>query len=127
MGKIFKDEILLPEFERDLKQLTKKFRSLPGDLDVFITYSLNSFHKLQQMQDGIEHIAGLGIEYPKVYKATKFTCRALKNRGVKSGIRVIYAYFPDLDKVEFVEMYFKADQENEDWARILKLYKRGQP
>jgi mRNA-degrading endonuclease RelE of RelBE toxin-antitoxin system len=124
MGTIFKEEIQLPEFERDLKQLTKKYRSLPEDLKTLITFSLNLFHKLNQNQDGIELIAGLGIGYPKIYKVTKFTCKALKGRGAKSGIRVIYAYYPDLDKVEFVEMYFKADQENEDRSRIHKLYKK---
>ena len=122
MGKIFKDEIQLAEFERDLKQLTKKFRSLPEDLETFITFSLNLFHKRNQNQDGIEQISGLGIEYPKIYKATKFSCKALRGRGAKSGIRVIYAYFPDKDRIEFVEMYFKADQEKEDRAKILRLY-----
>lgn len=124
METIFKESYRHPEFERDLKQLTKKFRSLPDDLETFIKFSLNSFHHLNQNQDGIEHIAGLGIEYPKVYKVTKFSCKALKGRGAKSGIRVIYAYFLDKDRVEFVEMYFKADQENEDRSRITKLYKK---
>lgn len=121
---IFKENFQHPEFERDLKQLTKKFRSLPEDLETLIKFSLQPFHKLDQKQDGIENISGLGIEYPKVYKVTKFTCKALKGRGSKSGIRVIYAYFPDKDRIEFVEMYFKADQEKEDRARIHKLYKK---
>ncbi len=124
MGTIFKEEIRLPEFERDLKQLTKKYRSLPEDMKTLITFSLNLFHKQNQNQDGIELMAGLGIEYPKIYKVTKFTCKSLKGRGAKSGMRVIYAYFPDLDKVEFVEMYFKADQENEDRKRIARIYEK---
>ena len=124
MTTIFKEIFQHPEFERDIKQLTKKFRSLPEDLETLIRYSLNTYHKLGQMQDGIKPIAGLGIEYPQIYKVTKFTCKALKGRGSKSGIRVIYAYFSDLDKVEFVEMYFKADDEKEDRERILKLYKK---
>ena len=124
MGTIFKEEIQLPEFERDLKQLTKKYRSLPEDMKTLVTFSLNLFHKLNQNQDGIELIAGIGIEYPKIYKVTKFTCKALKGRGAKSGIRVIYAYFPDKDRVEFVEMYFKTDQTNESRERIHKLYKK---
>lgn len=124
MTTIFKEIFQHPEFERDIKQLTKKFRSLPEDLETLIRYSLNTYHKLGQMQDGIKPIAGLGIEYPQICKVTKFTCKALKGRGSKSGIRVIYAYFPDLDKVEFVEMYFKADDEKEDRERILKHYKK---
>jgi hypothetical protein len=48
----------------------------------------------------------LGIEEPPIYKAKKFACRALKGKGVQSGIRVIYAYFKDDDKIELVEIYF---------------------
>jgi len=124
VGKIFKEEVQLPEFTRDLKQLTKKYKSLPEDLDVLISASLNLFHKLNHRHNGIEHMAGYGITYPEIYKVRKFACRALKGRGAMSGIRVIYAYFPDLDKVEFVEMYFKADAETEDRERILKHYKK---
>jgi len=41
---------------------------------------------------------------------------------VSSGIRVIYAYFEDDDRIELVEIYFKGDKENEDRKRILKYY-----
>jgi len=30
----------------------------------------------------------------------KFACRSLKGKGVQSGIRVIYAYFEEKDKIE---------------------------
>jgi hypothetical protein len=124
VGKIFKEEKQLPEFERDLKQLVKKFRSLPEDLETLISTSLNLYHKLNRKHNGIERIPDLGIEYPEIYKVRKFVCKALKGKGAMSGIRVIYAHYPDKDLVEFVEMYFKADQENEDRARILRLYKK---
>lgn len=41
-----------------------------------------------------------------------------------SGIRIIYAYIADKDRLEFIEMYFKGDKENEDKGRILRLYNR---
>ena len=69
-------------------------------------------------------ISGLGITVPKIYKARKFACRSLKGRGVDSGIRVIYAYWEDKDRIEFVEIYFKGDKKNEDRDRILRNYKR---
>ena len=122
MGKIFKSEIQRPEFERDLRQLTRKFRTLPDDLEVVISTSLNLYHKLNIKHDGIKRISDLGIDDPEIYKVRKFACRALKGRGAKSGIRLIYAYFSDQDKVEFIQMYFKADEENEDRARIKRLY-----
>ena len=37
---------------------------------------------------------------------------------MRSGIRVIYAFFPDTRKVVFIEMYFKGDKESEDRRRI---------
>jgi len=37
-----------------------------------------------------------------------------------SGIRIIYAYFEKEDAIEFIEIYFKGDKENEDKKRIKK-------
>jgi hypothetical protein len=65
----------------------------------------------------------LGFDFPPVFKAKKFACRSLKGRGVMSGIRVIYAYYSESDKVELIQIYFKGIMENEDRQRILKLVK----
>ena len=80
------------------------------------------FHKLELDNKGIVEISGLDIEYPKIYKARKFACRFLKGTGSRSGIRIIYAYYPDLDKIEFIEIYYKGDKENEDRERIERKY-----
>lgn len=116
----FNEIIECAEFQKDLKKL-KKFLSLKEDLETFKNTALKAFHKLGQENLGIIQIPGLGFEYPKVYKATKFACKSLKGRGAASGIRVIYAYYSDEDKILFIEMYFKANQENEDRARIKNL------
>jgi hypothetical protein len=121
---MFKQIRRLPEFDKDLKKLAKKFRTLEDDIKVFEKTALNMFHKLDLEYDGIVPIEGLGIETPKIYKVTKFACKALKGRGAKSGIRITYAYFSDDDVIEYIEMYFKADQENEDRERM-KRYKQG--
>jgi hypothetical protein len=110
------------EFQRDFKKLLKRFKSLEEDFENFQKVALKAFHKLGQENLGIVQIPGLGFEYPKVYKATKFACKSLKGRGAASGIRVIYAYFPDKDKILFIEIYFKADQANENKQRILRLF-----
>ena len=120
--KKFNDVKRLPEFEKDLKKLLKKFQSLEEDLETFIDKQLVLYHKLDIDNGGIVEIAGLGIENPKIYKARKFACRSLKGRGVQSGIRVIYAYFSDDDRIELIEIYFKAEQENEDKQRIKEHY-----
>lgn len=71
---------------------------------------------------GVFEISGLQIKSPKIYKAKKFACRSLKGKGVQSGIRVIYAYFEEEDKIELIEIYYKGDKENEDRERIRRYY-----
>lgn len=121
--KIFNEISRLPEFDRDLKKLLKKFKTLEEDLRIFIEKQLNLYHKLGIDNKGIFPIAGLGIEYPRIYKAKKFACRSLKGKGVQSGIRVIYAYFENQDKIELIEIYYKGDKEEEDRERIVRHYK----
>lgn len=123
MKKIFNEIKSLPEFDKDLKILNKKFKTLKDDLDIFKEKQLRLFHKLGIDNKGIVQISNLGIEYPKIYKARKFACRALKGKGSASGIRVIYTYFEDEDCVEFIEIYYKGDKQIEDRERILKHYK----
>lgn len=122
MSKIFKEVVLLPEFQRDLKKLQKKFRTLDEDLQIFIKNQLILFHKYQTDNRGIFPIPALKINYPKLYKARKFSCRSLPGTGVYSGIRVIYAYFEKEDKIELIEIYYKGNKDNEDRERILKQY-----
>jgi len=106
------------EFNKDLKKLKKRFRSLETDLQNFIKVQIKLFHELKLDNQGIVEISGLGIEYPKIYKARKFACRTLKGTGSRSGIRIIYAHFSNQDKIEFIEIYYKGDKINEDRARI---------
>ena len=48
---------------------------------------------------------------------------SLKGKGAHSGIRVIYAYFEEKDRVELIEIYYKGDKENEERERIERRYK----
>jgi len=123
MKKVFDEVRRLAEFEKDLKKLSKKFRTLEDDLQTFIQKQLNLYHKLHIDNKGIFPISDLGIIYPKIFKAKKFACRSLKGKGVTSGIRVIYAYFVQEDVIELLEIYYKGEKENEDRNRILKNYR----
>jgi len=123
MKKIFNEVKRLVEFKKDLKRLSKKFRTLETDLETFIQNQLNLYHKLRIDNRGILQISDLGISYPKIFKAKKFACRSLKGKGVASGIRVIYAYFEQEDVIELVEIYYKGEKENEDRNRLLRNYR----
>jgi mRNA-degrading endonuclease RelE of RelBE toxin-antitoxin system len=119
----FKEIVELPEFKKDLKKLRKRFPTLEEDLQIFISTQLVLFHKMGLDNNGIFRITDLGFDSPPVFKAKKFACRALKGKGVMSGIRVIYAFYPDTDRVELIEIYFKGIKENEDRQRILMCLK----
>ncbi len=98
----------IPEFSKELKQLSKKYLSLAGDLDEFKrivdTIPLGNgkhFHVITR---------GSGVAIVKA----RFFCRYLKG----SSLRVIYSYAQQTNTIEFIELYFKGNKENEDRERI---------
>ncbi|MGB3479730.1 MAG: hypothetical protein WBB67_11285 [bacterium] len=121
--KIFNEISRLPEFNKELKRLLKRFRTLEQDFEIFIEKQLNLYYKLKKDNKGIVRLTDLQIENPEIYKARKFACRALTG-GAYSDIRVIYAYFEEIDKIELIEIYYKGDKKNEDRKRIFKYYSK---
>jgi len=112
----------LSEFDKELNTLSKKrLRSLNQDLDLFKQRILIKYPR--GYPPAVVAIDRLGIE-AEVYKIKHFRCRALKNKGSRSGIRIVYVYFPQEHRIEFVEIYYK-EKDNVDCnrARILKYYK----
>jgi hypothetical protein len=121
MGK-FSQVSRLPEFDKDLKGLLKRFRTIEEDLEIFINNELFLYHKQAIDNKGVFLIPGLPLKNITVYKAKKFACRSLKGKGVQSGLRVIHTYSEDEDTVELIEIYYKGDKENEDRERISRHY-----
>jgi len=98
----------LPEFEKDFRRLAKKYRSLVQDLEEFRRVvavrpygNTKHFHVIAQ------------TDAVRIVKA-RFFCRYLKG----SSLRIVYAYFESTASVEFIEIYFKGEKENEDRRRI---------
>lgn len=118
MAKHFSRISRLPEFDKDLKILLKKYPTLEEDLAMWSENELFLFHKLGIDNGGVFRIAGLGTSAAAIYKGKKFACRSLKGRGVHSGIRVIYSYDGGEDRIDLIEIYFKGEKENEDRERI---------
>jgi len=103
----------LPEFSKELKRLSKKYRSLSEDLEEFkriiAVIPLGNgkhFNPLRETENCV------------VLKARLF-CRYLKG----SSLRIIYAFHCSEQKIVFVEIYFKGDKENEDRERIKDYFK----
>jgi mRNA-degrading endonuclease RelE of RelBE toxin-antitoxin system len=121
---VFREVRKTPEFKRDLKRLSKRFLSLEEDLQILIESSLVLYHHLHLDNRGIEAISGIQRGRPVIYKVIKFACRSLPGRGAKSGLRLIYAYWEEKDRVDLIQLYFKSDQEMEDRERIKKYLDR---
>ena len=111
-------------FSKDLKKLIKRCRSLEEDLEIFVKAQLFAYHKLQVDNHGVFPINNLGFESPQVYKAKKFACKALKGKGAKSGMRIIYAHISKHDEIYLIEIYSKSDKDVEDRDRIKMLFMR---
>jgi mRNA-degrading endonuclease RelE of RelBE toxin-antitoxin system len=110
------DELL--EFRRDLKNLLKKYRTLNDDLAEVKTILKKKPNERPPFSFRIDD---LGID-TCVIKVKKIACKALKGRGVNSGLRLVYAYYESEARIVFVELYHKSDKENEDKQRILKHF-----
>lgn len=106
----------LPEFQKELKQLAKKYKSLPGDLQEFCrVVPVNPFGSSKHCKVITQ------TEILSIIKS-RFFCRYLKG----SSLRIVYAYIESNTTIEFIELYYKGDKENENSERIkeyLKKYK----
>jgi mRNA-degrading endonuclease RelE of RelBE toxin-antitoxin system len=109
----------LPEFDKQLKTLLRKYRTLEKDLDLLKT--VLEKHP-RGYPPGIVRVSRLGIN-TEIYKVKHFRCKFLKHRGSRSGIRIIYAFLAEEEKIEFVEIYYKEKDNIEcDKNRILRYY-----
>lgn len=109
----------LEEFKKDLKHLLKKYRTLNDDIAIVKKVLIIEPDERPPFSF---RISDLGIT-TCVIKIKKIACRALKGRGVNSGLRLIYAYFKADEKIVLIELYHKNDKENEDKGRIKKYFK----
>lgn len=104
----------LAEYDKDLKRLLKKYRTLTSDME--------DVKKILSIRPDAQppfsfRIDGLGVE-SCVIKVKKIASDSFKGRGRNSGFRLIYAYFQSSSKIVFIELYHKNDKENEDRERI---------
>ena len=106
----------LPEFQKELKRLVKKFPSLLGDIA-----ELEVVLRTLPTGGGKNFTILHHSEEVKIVK-TRLACRSLRDRS----IRIIYAYHDNVITFVYLEMYAKGDKENEDRERVaeyIKAYK----
>ena len=103
----------LPEFTGELRRLTKKYRSLPDDLE-----ELKRVLRLKPLGTG-KHFNVITRQGNVCIIKARLFCRYLKG----SSLRIVYAHYVDTLRIEFLEVYFKGEKVNEDRERIKKYLK----
>lgn len=106
----------LPAFSKDFKRFAKKYKSLSDDLNEF-----KRVIAVVPLGTGKHFNVVTKNEQCVVIKA-RFFCRYLKG----SSLRIIYGYRENSASIDFIEIYFKGDKENEDKDRIVEYLKSGQ-
>lgn len=107
----------LAEFDKEFKRLFKKYKSLNDDFEKFKKILLVSPAGI-----GKNFVIIYSVKTIKIAKA-RMACRALRDRS----LRIIYAYLEQEQKVEFIEIYFKGEKENEDRERIKEYLEAQNP
>ena len=110
----------VPEFSKELKKLSKKYKSLNEGFEKFRTVLTK---KLPNHTPGTFEISDLGanVKTP-IYKVTHFRSKDFKGKGSRSGFRIIYAHMQDSEKIIFIEIYHKNNKSNHDIERIKKYF-----
>lgn len=102
----------LSGFSKEFKQLSKKYLSLASDLDEF-----------KKIVDAIplgvsKHFHVIARNKGATVVKARLFCRYLKG----SSLRIIYSYLQQKNTIEFIELYFKGNKENEDRERIKEYF-----
>ena len=107
--KIMNNFYRLPEFEKELKKLSKRYPSLPSDIEdikpilLVNPTGIGKNFTIVSIQDDV-----------KIIKV-RIHCESLRSRAV----RLIYAFHENKIEFMYIEMYFKGDKTSEDKERIL--------
>lgn len=103
----------LPKFSKEFKRFFKKYRSLPDDLIEF-----KRIVSVIPLGNSKHFNVITKTERCVIIKARLF-CRCLKG----SSLRIIYAFHCQGCQIDFIEIYFKGEKENEDYERIKEYLK----
>jgi mRNA-degrading endonuclease RelE of RelBE toxin-antitoxin system len=104
---------ILPEFEKELKKLSKKYPTLPSDIEDIKPI-------LTETKTGIgKNFTIIATAEDVQIVKVRILCESLRARA----IRLIYAYHEDRFEFMYIELYFKGDKEAEDKERIKEYLK----
>jgi len=95
-------------FDKEFKRLSKKYQTLYDDLEKF-----KKILVIYPTGIGKNFTIIRSNQFMKIVKA-RLACQTLRNRA----LRIIYAYFIQKQKIEFIELYSKSEKNKENYGRI---------
>ena len=98
----------LPEFEREIKKLSKKYPTIVSDIEDIKPVLLVCPTGIGKNFTIIKSLENIKIVKVRIH------CESLRSRT----IRLIYSYREDKIEFMYIEVYFKGSKENEDKSRI---------
>ncbi len=99
---------MLPEFEKELKKLSNKYKTITSDIDDIKAVLLEN-------PTGIgKNFTIIKIEKDVIIVKVRVHCESLRSRAM----RLIYAYHKNKFEFMYIEVYFKGGSENENKERI---------
>lgn len=112
------NDVLVQEFSRDVRKLSKKYHHFETDLERALKVIT-----VDPFTSNSERISDLGenVHIP-IFKLKKFRSIDIRNKGAKSGFRLIYAFDPEENTVFLIEVYNKNKKPNHDVNRIKKYF-----
>ena len=114
-----------PEFQKDLKRLTKKWRSLPRDIES-VERDILPLYVEQKGVDIIRLREAFFGGYKAAVLITTADAEVIKMRldceslGTNSKTRLVFVAVKTEGMIRFVELYAKNDKPREDSARYRK-------
>ena len=109
----------LEEYKKDLKKLSKKYRTLPEDIEVVKKVLFVNPNERPPFSFRIDN---LGTD-TCIIKVKKIASKSFKGKGVNSGFRLIYAHYEDENRIVLIELFHKSKKEIEDKDRIINNFK----
>ena len=119
----------LPEFEKEFKKLSKKYKSLPDDFEDLKKVLAISPRLEILWENWIKRVPlWEKLEGVEIYKIRRFRCFSISKNSKDSGLRIIYHYHEwedkiEFEKVDFIEIYHKNKKTNHNQERIEENYK----
>ena len=104
------------QFERNVKGLSKRYRSLEDDIKILMSV-------IAEYPEGKLPISFRLRGYPGCYfvKVKKIRSDSFPSKGINSGFRLIYCWMETDGQIQLIELYHKKDKELEN-ANLLKKF-----